>query len=569
MSQLRFAQVPSWLPTLDTSLSDRREILALAAVLIVGLTFVTPVLALVTGLPALVFVALVGAGYGACCLLVRRVFAGALVGLLVTTTFAANVPLVSGVDFPGALGPQLWLMQLPLVAAVVLVLLIGPREVLAGATKPDYLFTAFVGWTLLAALFGATMRLDAALWFSLFMLQALIVFVLFRYAVQRDVFSFELVAQLFVATVVAHSVVAVAQFLNGGHFGVTALGVSGSTRTGVISLGPLGDFVAGTHVAGFTGMSFHLGMFIILAIPMIVILALRASGWRRFVFVAVSLMMAAVLRATGTDAGKGGLLVALVVLGAALVYVKRSELLGLMSPRSSQPTTTKTTHAKNAILAVFAALVSIAALLYPSSTTGSNSAVTDIGSNSGSTGSGTVGGAGGASAGSSGAAGAGGGSDAANAQFEALESLLSSLKIPLFDISTIGGRVQQYVAGIDLFLQYPLFGIGGMNFYYYSPEYGFANNPLPIHNAYIAVLAGTGLPGFLLYSLLLGSILWYGWKAAKQANDGLLHVGLLCGAVGYLAFAFWDIATVIMVTSFPFWALAGALIGTRDASVKQ
>lgn len=219
----------------------------------------------------------------------------------------------------------------------------------------------------------------------------------------------------------------------------------------------------------------------------------------------------------------------------------------------------------NAILAAFAALVSIAMLAYPSSSTGSSSLVTDINVNSGSTTDGAGGGTSGGSGASGTSAGSGGEAGTANAHFETLESFLSGLKIPLFDISTLGGRLQQYVAGIDLFLQDPLFGIGGMNFIYYSSEYGFADDPLPIHSIYIAILAGTGLPGFLLYILLLSSVLWCGWKAAKRADNRLLLVGLFCGMVGYLAFGFWAITPLIMITSFfPFWFLAGAIVGAHS-----
>lgn len=542
------------LPEFETHYSERLEILLLAAVLIVGLTFITPALSLVLGIPALVFVALVGLLYGGLAVLFRQVFSGSLIGLLITSTFAANVPLASDAylsSIPVHLGPELQLAQVPLIVSVVLVLLIGPREVLSGTTKIEGLFAAFVGWTVLAALFGATARIETALYFSLLMFQGLLVFTLLRHAVQRDVLSFELVAQVFIGTVLAHSLFAVGQFLHGDVFGITALGEGDGISVAMVSLGPFGDFPIGTHVAGFTGMSFILGSLIVLAIPMTIMYAIRESGWRRASFLGATLVMMAILRVTGTDAGRGGLILTLVCLIAVLVYSNRATLFDLIPSRSSR-TTAKGIHAKNAIVTALTTIASVAILFSPSSSTGSSSSLTNIGSKT------TVIDASGGSS---------GGTGAANSQPELFEFVLN-LSIPFFDISTIGIRLKQYVAGIDLFLQYPLFGIGGANFIYYSPEYGF-QDPLPMHNIYFSLLSETGLLGLLLYSVLLCSVLWYGWKASKRSDHGLLIIGLLCGMVGYLAFGFWDVLQLIIATSFfPFWILAGAIVGeyTRTRS---
>ncbi len=586
------------LPELEIGLRKRHEILLLAAVLIVGLTFVSPALSLLSGVPALVFVVIVGAVYGALSVLFRRVLAGSLIGLIVPSTFAANVPLVSHariLTFPAHIGPQLWLVQVPLVVSVVLVVLTGPREVLSGATKSEGLFAAFVGWTLLAAVFGATARVDTALYFSLLMAQGLVAFVLLRYAVQREILSFGAVVRVFVGTVLAQSLFAVAQFLNGGIFGVSTLGEYDGSYIATLSLGPLGEFAIGTHVAGFTGMSFILASLIVLAAPMAFVLALRGSGWTRAAFLATALVMLAVLRVTGTDAGRGALILALVCLCAALVYTNRIALLDrLTGARSSR----MSARAVTAITAVLTVLVSIVVLFFPSSASGTGSSITDIdgesaspGASGGSTGSsgdssGSSGGAGGGStggstgAGSSGAGGesaggstsvgpgggggsvGGGGSGAANTRPELVESVLDGLSIPFFDIGNLGIRLIQYVAGIDLFVQYPLFGIGGANFIYYATEYGLPK-PLPLHNIYIALLAETGLPGFLLFITLVGSVLWYGSKAATRTSGGLLCVGLLCGMIGYLAFGFWDTLPLTQVPSFfAFWILAGTVVGT-------
>lgn len=532
------------LPEFETSYSTRHDALLLTAVLVVGLAFVAPALSLTLDVSVLVFVALTGLVYGTLVLVLRQVLVGSLVGLVVTSTFAANVPLASQTyvaNVVGHLGPELWLAQVPLVLALVCVLAEGPRRVLAGATKAEALFVVFIGWSLLAAVFGATARFDVAVYFSLFMLNGLAAFVLLRYVIQTGVLSFRSVAEVFIVTVLAHSVVALVQLVHGGNFGLSTLGEGPPANIATLSLGPFGEVVLGTYVAGFTGMAFMLASLIILAVPMTLVLAIRESGWVRAAFIGAALVMTAVLRATGTDAGRGGFILAGLLLCGALVYSNWTTIRdGVSSVRATRASAAMDGFIRNALAAVIAVFVAVAVLLYPSSGSGDRSAVTDI---------------------DAGGGGSAGGSTA-NQQPEAVESAIRELSIPFFDLSALGVRFQQYVGGIDLFLQHPLFGIGGANFVYYSTEYGLPQ-PFPIHNMYLALLAETGLPGFLLYLALLGSVLWYGWRATMdRTGDRLLLIGLLCGMVGFLAFGFWDYLQLIKITPFlSFWVLAGAMVG--------
>lgn len=498
------------LPELDVGHSDTHEFVLLGATLIIGLTFVVPALTLGLGIYSLVFVVLTGAVYGVLCLLLRRLLAGSLIALLVTTTFSANIPLVPGYDVPGSLGPQLWLVQLPLVAAVVLVVVMGDRDTLADITTAEMLFAALIIWSSVAALLGATVRLDTAFYFLLHLLQGFLAFFLLRYAVQQELFSFGLVAQLFVGTVVAQSVIAVVQFLNGRELGVTALGESGAMMFGKVSLPLLGTFPLGTHIAGFTGMAYHLASLILLAVPLAVMLTVRSSGWHRVAFAAAAIWMAGVLRLTGTDAGYGAFAVMTVLLAVALLAVRRGDGADL-----SLPTRTLSPRAYALLAGAGVIIISGGVLLLTTLVSVGHTAMSGL--------------------------------DAAN----------------------LDTRIQQWMAGIDLFVQHPLFGIGGMNFIYHAADYGLTN-PLPIHNTYIAILAGTGLPGLLCYLALLGAVVWAGWVGAKHSESGLLLAGMLCGMVGYFAYAFWAITPLIMSTSFfPFWILAGAVVGAYAKSTHR
>ena len=537
------------LPKFETSYSERQEALLLAVVLIVGLTFATPALSLMLGVPVLIFVALTGLIYGILVLVLRRVLVGSLVGFIVTSTFAANVPLASQTyvaNVVGHLGPELWLAQVPLMVAIFCIVADGPRQVLVGTARTESLFAAFIGWTVLSALFGATARIDVALYFSLFMVNGLAAFVLLRYSIQMSILSFRSVIEVFILAVGAHSMVALVQLVHGGNFGLSRLGGGPPATISIISLGPFGDFTIGTYVAGFTGMAFILASLIILAVPLTLVLAIRARGWPRLALIGAALLMTAVLRVTGTDAGRGGFILAGLMLCGAYLYLNWASVRDTLSNKQ----TTRASAAadrlvSNGLLTLATVLATVIILLYPSTGSGDRSVITEIDKGSG---------------GSNGSNG--GGASSTNPQSESIESFLHELSIPFFDLTSLGIRFQQYVGGVDLFIQYPLFGIGGANFIYYSTEYGLSQ-PFPIHNMYLSLLTGAGLPGFLLYIAVLGSVLWYGWRAVKDhAGNELMFVGLLCGVIGYLAFGFWDILQLIKVSSFlPFWILVGAMVG--------
>ncbi|MBP1987798.1 O-antigen ligase family protein [Halolamina salifodinae] len=542
-----------FLPRIETDYSDHREALLIATGLIVGLTFLAPTLSIVLGVPALVFVIAIGGIYGVLILLLRRLLVGLIIGLVVTSPFAANVPLAGEAylkSFPGHLGPELWLVQVPLVLSAVLVLATGPRKLLAGATRTEGLFTVFVGWTVVAAVFGATARLDTALYFSLLMAQALAAFILLRYTVQQRILSFRTVVEVFVGTVLAQSLLAVTQFIHGANLGVTTLGESDSIPLSTLSFGPFGEFTTGTYVAGFTGMSFILASLVILAAPMVMMIAVRVNGIRRAGLLMSTLIMIGVLRATGSDAARGGLIIALLLLGVLYLYASREAIREKISITGTRVLFNIRNNIKYFIYRIGITVATVVVLFYPSSASGSSSAITNVDPETES----------GASSTSETTAMNNTSSTAGTPQD--MEKLLGDLSVPHFDLANLGVRLRQYVGGLDLFLQHPVFGIGGANYVYYATQYD-PSRPYPLHNIYIGLLAETGFIGFLLYIVVLGSVLWYTWKIVGSSNsDALLFLGIFCGMLGYLAFGFWDHLPLTRVTSLiPFWLLAGTVVG--------
>lgn len=540
--QSAFGGYPSWVPTFETDYPTHQDALLLAVLLVGGLAFITPFLTLTVGIPALALVALTGVLYGVCAIVLRRVIVGLYVSLIVTMTFAANVPLASSSylsSFAGHLGPELWLLQLPL-AGIVCYLTVtrlrGTHE--PSPSRAEQVFGAFVVWAALSALLGAVVRVDAALYFVLFVAQGLIAFIVIRHAVQTDLIPFRTVVEIFALAVAAHAAIGIIQFFNRGILGVGALGELATMPIVTISLGPFGEFAAATYVSGFVEMSFLLAVLIVIAVPIALALALRATGWRRWGFVAAAVVGTAVIRVTGSDAARGALLVAVgsFAIGLGLLY-RRGQLASLVAPAHRG-------RIQTAFGSLCAIMIAGLAFIYPSKALGSTSnIVTLTATNSGDTTNAPA-------------------PDAATV--ETAEAILKGLQVPFFDISTLGVRFQQYVAGIDLFLKYPLFGIGGGNFRYHAMDYGL-DKPMPIHNVYIADLAQTGLPGFLFFIGTLALVALAGWRAIEQTENPttrLLLVGVLAGGVGYLAFQFFGYSMLSKInTMMSFWVLAGSVVG--------
>jgi hypothetical protein len=576
-------------PKLETGLSERGTRLVLSAGLLVGLTFITPLLSIALGVPALVFVVLIGGLYGVGALLVREVPATAVTGIIVTAPFAANVPLTDAYagTIASAFGTELWLVHVPLVLAVVVIL----GTDLSGAfavTRAEALFAGFVGWSVLAALFGATVRTDIALLFSLFMAQVLVVIGVFRYAVQHDIVRFRTIGQVFAGTVAAQALFAVAQFVNRGTFGVSTLGESGEEVLTTFSLGPFGTVPTGTYVSGFTGGQFILGSLLVLAVPVVFAFAIKTRGWRRGLALLAAVVMVAIVRATAGDAARGGLLVAGVLFAGVAAYRYWDELRRQARRVLANGAAASTADSlRNGVLAMLTAVLSFAIALYPSASSGASSVVTTVESddetatggqpttttttNGTATGgqpttttttNGTAtGGQPTTTASTDAGMGAGGG---VSQQSNAVESLLQDLSIPFFSLSNLGVRLEQYVAGLGLFVQHPLFGIGGANFIYYSTALGVSERVL-LHNIYIAVLAETGLVGFLLFVGFLVAMLWAGvrvFASREHGRDRLLVAGVCCGLVGYLAYGFFDHLQLTKPTAvIPFALLVGAVLG--------
>ncbi|MFC6990536.1 O-antigen ligase family protein [Haladaptatus sp. GCM10025707] len=520
--------------------------LRLALSLLVALTVFVPAIgiglqtALAVPYPLLLLTGLVGASYTVVVWYKGELVVGSAVAVVILSMFNAEVPLTRPAAlYPGNVVGDVVLVQVPLALLTCLILWKGTSRSMLVA--PTLTFGAFTVWSLMSALLGAGPNTAIALSFALYLSFGVATLVTFSWVVRDGQLPFRTLLIIFVGSVMAHVGVAIAQLLNQGTFGLTRLGEGADAIIATATVPLVGEVGFGTFVSGFTGMSFHLANLIVLMVPMFIALAYRTFGFRLslgvFVLVAFGLV-----RATTTDAGRGGLMVAVVgfTLFVAWAYFD------VIKQHARAPAS------KHLVKPVFgwvgAILASIPLLVYPSSATSQSSHTKVENPVKGNPSNGGVGGE--------------------TTRLDVLLEQLSSMSIPFFDLSNLGVRVQQYLVGFDLFFQYPLFGIGGMNYVLMANEYGVpsrpgADLPYPIHNIYITVLVETGFIGFAFYTLTIGLVMLYGLRLLRDpATDRLLVAGVMGGLLGSLGFAFWDIFQLYSVVGFiPFWLLAGGLVG--------
>ena len=95
--------------------------------------------------------------------------------------------------------------------------------------------------------------------------------------------------------------------------------------------------------------------------------------------------------------------------------------------------------------------------------------------------------------------------------------------------TTLTGRTVIWELGFDLYLQHPVFGIGYQSFWE-SPAYtsevmliraAVLESIGGFHNAYLEAMVATGLPGVILFAVLIIAPLLVSWRALKRQPTAL------------------------------------------------
>jgi O-antigen ligase len=97
-------------------------------------------------------------------------------------------------------------------------------------------------------------------------------------------------------------------------------------------------------------------------------------------------------------------------------------------------------------------------------------------------------------------------------------------------------RAAHWLAGVRMFAEHPLLGVGIGNYGAAYPAYhprGWYASLEHAHNYYINVAAEAGIVGLTAYTLLAGTALWYSYAAIRRAPNRLSSAAAL-GVLGAL-----------------------------------
>jgi O-antigen ligase len=131
------------------------------------------------------------------------------------------------------------------------------------------------------------------------------------------------------------------------------------------------------------------------------------------------------------------------------------------------------------------------------------------------------------------------------------------------------GRVDAWYAGLDMFREHPIFGVGAGNF----TEY----NELTAHNSFVLVLAETGFVGFLLWLAFVGYGFWMMLTIVRHprvpsddptveaawATERAMALTLLLSLCGLFASAFFLSRSYMIVMYLIAAMVAGHYVGAR------
>ncbi|REA02034.1 hypothetical protein DEQ92_14100 [Haloferax sp. Atlit-6N] len=526
--------------------NSRKASTVFSLFLVTGLILLTPVFAktvhtlqLPIPIPLLVGVAVTGFAYLLLSVITGRVRLSMGVLLVVTSTFAADVPLFgySG-SFPGSLGPKIWLLHLPLVVLIGILIYDGEFS-LGTITVPEVLLSLFVLWSIASALIGNPEQRSVALYYSIYMSFGLLALSVGYRCVRSGILDLYDVMISFVIAVAGHTVFGIAQFINQKPFGFSFLGETGRMSwTNFVSLGLLGEYKIGVIISGFSGGSGPLSVLVVMALPITLALAYEYQSVVRICLLSVTAIMSIVLRLTAKDAARAAALISILMFVTLLVWKNRAYI--------------RTVQRKvmwRLVPLAFTLLVSVGSLLYPTYTTDATPPNTGETASTG---------------------------DAGISDGVINSTDVTPPSIPFFNLDTLGVRLQQYVLAAYLFFRDPIFGIGGGNFPYLGAKYGIAKPAgqvlaYPIHNLYLALLTETGLPGFIFYMSAITVGLWNAWglyRSTEQLSETVVTVGLLASLVGYLAVLFWVI-NIRFTYLVPFWLLVGSIVGVQANNEKR
>jgi uncharacterized membrane protein YgcG len=526
----------------------------MAVFLITSLVFVTPVLVVGLGVPLLAVLPLVGVVYASYAYRTNRLSAGLLSGFFVLSIFGANIPLLSGPEKAYFSIYIVDLLAISILAGLVYHDGLDWHSIYQSKLKIGAVlgFVVFVCWSYASAAIGNGPSQFASALFAMQQTRYLLLFLVTIFVIKETSLFVGLYPLLL--SILGNLFYAVAEALAGRTFGLTYLGDAGGRELFELTFGPL-TLPTGLYAGGFVGDTRILISLALLLLPFLVYWGVYGS--QRVSIVAILGILSAVyiIRFGETDAGWMASLIVLGLTAALWAWLSLSENdFGLLS---------------GCILSLSG--IGASMLLYQQRFydffAEESPDPTNESSNESTSGNATesTGGSNGTTSSSEGAAAGGGGSgDGGMSVNEWITELFSY--IPLIKVDTLGVRLSQYAAAVEILLTYPLFGIGGYNFVLVAEEYGVPS-ALGVHNTFFSHLAATGIIGLISYSVsvlaVVGLVVVHIRRASQRRR--LLWGCILTGLIGFHAYSFWVVIYGWHASNVAFWLLSGIVVGASSA----
>lgn len=576
------------LPETELPIKPTQELSVLTIFLLSGYFLIAPLLGTLLKpfipLPYLMAVGAVICLYAGVAVLTRHITKATLIATIIFSTCYANVPIVAN-DIPGAIVGEFLLVHLPLAALCVIAGVRGWRPNWQPSTLA---FLGFVVATALPAIFQTAVNTSVALWFTAFAFQMFVFFWLLKAAVAHGVITLKDTAVVLGLTTIAQSILALAQLANGQAFGLTRLGEGQPTTLRQTMFPLFSDLTLGAYISGFTGFSFVLANLVVMATPILIILAWQTRPeWRSRIFAGGLIASGIALRSSTSDAARGGFFLALATLvGLLALYRTEIILTGLLKTKG------KLAAGKpGAIILVTVLVVAVGAVAVPSSMSGSASnpieplptettTTTPTSPTPTQTDTSTLSSTSSATESTtptqtetptpSTTSEPPSGTTTAAESSDSNSGSIENLSVPLFDLTNLGVRFQLAAVGISVWEKHPIIGIGGANFQIIGPEYGLdvttpSGLSYPIHNIFISLLVETGVLGLGCFLL----VLWYVFRSVhhqlKTNQNPAIVAATAAGLIGAIGFGMFDILQIYYSAAvFPFWILSGALVGEAN-----
>lgn len=505
---------------------DLHDFTLTASILVIGLVAVIPVLSLGVGHPVLatVLVPLFGLLYFSFIYATDRLFEGFVSGFFVFSIFNARMNVLAA---PGNRWLMIFLVDFIALALFGILLYEHASADVFQFEKVELVaisgLAVFVLWSFLSALVGNGASSLLAVVFAIDQFRYLFIFVLAILVVKQT--SFWCAAYPLLLSIGGNLLYALAEVVNGDSIDLKYLGTESGRLVEVITLGPI-DLQIGYYAGGFVGWGRALLAVLLLFLPFLVFWTVYGSRRRVITSVAGIAAVMLLVRVANTDSGWMATLLALAVAGVAAL--------------SLFVQTFEKRYFNGVVASGFG--IGMSLLLYSSrwlrdSETGS-----------------------------------------ADVQKPSLSTDQSPVHdfffdvfawVPLVSASSLGIRFDQYIVAIELALKYPVFGVGGYNYYLLSELYGLPS-AYRVHNTFLSHLAATGFPGFFAYTISVVAVLWIivrrVWQTSNESR--FLWLCLLAGLLGFHAYSFWVVIFGWHSPMVGFWALSGIIVGSDSDPIE-